>query len=99
MPIPVVVVDDEETDRLIAHKRVARSQWADVLTPILESSSGDAFLDGVFQSDSLPPGQKLILMDINMPDEETGEMVGVVMEMNVEQTVGYELIEADVPSA
>ncbi len=31
-------------------------------------------------------------MDLNIPDEETGEMVGFVMEMGLDQDVTYRLI-------
>ena len=44
-------------------------------------------------------GGTRLVMDINMPDEETGEMVGIVVDMNVQQDVGYRLIEAAPPSA
>ena len=40
-----------------------------------------------------------LVMDLNMPDEETGEMSGVIVDMTVQQSVGYRLIEAAAPSA
>jgi hypothetical protein len=39
----------------------------------------------------------LIGMDINFPDEETGELIGFVMNMAIDQTVSHKL--ADGPSA
>ena len=75
MHIPVVIVDDEEIDRLIALKRIARSPWAKVLNPVFEAISGDVFLDTLFQSDALPEGQKLVLMDINMPGRSGFETI------------------------
>jgi hypothetical protein len=36
-------------------------------------------------------------MDINFPDEETGELIGFVMNMAIDQTVSHKL--ADGPSA
>lgn len=33
-----------------------------------------------------------LVMDINMPDEESGEMVGFKVDMSVDQTVGYRLV-------
>lgn len=39
----------------------------------------------------------LIRMDINFPDEETGELIGFVMDMAIDQTVSHKL--ADGPSA
>ena len=34
------------------------------------------------------------VMDINMPDEETGEMVGFIMDMSIAQSVTYHLTDA-----
>ena len=75
MHIPVVIVDDEEIDRLIALKRISRSPWAKVLNPVFEAISGDVFLDTLFQTDALPEGQKLVLMDINMPGRSGFETI------------------------
>ena len=35
-----------------------------------------------------------LVMDLNMPDETSGEMMGFVMDMNIDQTVTYRLIDA-----
>lgn len=35
-----------------------------------------------------------MVMDLNMPDETSGEMMGFVLDMNIDQTVTYRLIDA-----
>lgn len=67
MKIPIVVVDDQETDRYLVKRNLARADDFDV--PV-ELPSGDLFLDRFFSRD---PGDHsdepvlLVLMDINMP--------------------------------
>jgi len=40
-----------------------------------------------------------LVMDINMPDEESGEMIGFILDMTLDQSVGYRLLGAETPSA
>ena len=34
-----------------------------------------------------------IVMDLNMPDDETGEMIGFVMDMSIAQDITYKLTD------
>lgn len=67
MKIPVIVVDDQEADRYIVKRRLAKHDDFDEL---LEFTSGDVFLERFFnggQLDHNPDTPLLVLMDINMP--------------------------------
>ena len=35
-----------------------------------------------------------LIMDLNMPDQATGEMMGLVLDMNVDQVVSYRLVDS-----
>lgn len=65
--IPVIIVDDDETDRYIAKRRLAKSSN---FGEVSEASSGAQFLQDfcdpppAMGDDGLPP---LVLMDVNMP--------------------------------
>lgn len=75
MQIPIIIVDDEEIDRMIAVKRIRRSDWAGVLCPIQEAATGDDFIRH-YQGADWPKGPNvLILMDINMPGRNGFETV------------------------
>lgn len=67
MKIPVIVVDDQEADRYIVKRRLAKHEDFDEL---LEFTSGDVFLERFFnggQFEHNPDTPLLVLMDINMP--------------------------------
>lgn len=65
-PFPVVMVDDDPDDRLMARRGLAASTLPG---PFLEFSDGDLFLDYLASdegaSDKGRPG--LVLLDLNMP--------------------------------
>ncbi|NND92760.1 MAG: response regulator [Granulosicoccus sp.] len=67
MKIPVVVVDDQEVDRYLIRRRLARTDDFELLD---ELPSGDRFLQQYFMADRSGrdgPATLLVLMDINMP--------------------------------
>lgn len=67
MKIPVIVVDDQEADRYIVKRRLAKH---DDFEELQEFTSGDVFLERVFNGgefDHKPGTPLLVLMDINMP--------------------------------
>lgn len=39
-------------------------------------------------------GETNLIMDLNMPDEITGEMTGLILDMDVDQTVTYRLVDS-----
>lgn len=74
--IPVVIVDDEKVDRLVARRRFNEEEkFGDVF----ESETGDAFLEEFFNGhDHRLKGAKnaaLILMDVNMPGRNGFETI------------------------
>ena len=75
MQIPTIIVDDEEIDRMIATKRIERSDWAGVLRPICEMTTGDDLIRHYKESDWPSGANVLILMDINMPGRNGFETV------------------------
>ena len=67
MEVLVVIVDDEEVDRMITRKRFERSAFSNVFRTIIEAETGEDFLD-LFQAQADLKGKRsLILMDVNMP--------------------------------
>lgn len=65
--IPVVIVDDEETDRYIARRRLSRTGEFD---PVYEASTGAEFLEAFFnghKAGDTGDAALVVLMDINMP--------------------------------
>lgn len=92
MQIPVVVVDDEEIDRMIARKRIARSGWSDVLTPVCEAENGDRFLDMLLEPGAVPEGRKLVLMDINMPGRNGFETIEEIDRQISKGTLGKDWV-------
>ena len=39
-------------------------------------------------------GDQSLVMDINVPDDETGDMIAFGLEMNISQTIGYRLVDS-----
>lgn len=67
MKIPIIVVDDDSTDRYIVRRRLSRSA---VFGEILEASTGAEFLTEYFDEAPIETSADtplLVLMDINMP--------------------------------
>ena len=65
--IPVVVVDDDKTDRYIARRVLSRHEEFD---EVMEAPTGQVFLEEYFNgsgSVDLDGRTLLVLMDINMP--------------------------------
>ena len=75
MQVPIVIVDDEEVDRMIAQKRIERSAHAALFKPVRESVAGDDFLATHFVSDDFPNEPILVLMDVNMPGRSGFETI------------------------
>ena len=66
--IPLIIVDDESIDRLIARKRISRSPLCEVFDPIREYEAGDLFLaDFIARRHPGAAGKPVVLMDVNMP--------------------------------
>lgn len=67
MKIPVVIVDDEDADRYIARRKLARSGDFE---PVYEAATGYDFLKRFFSGKNVPEasdGPLVVLMDVNMP--------------------------------
>ena len=79
MQFPVVIVDDEETDRLIAKKRFERSVNSGKFSVLEEFESGDRFIEQYCRSRGQlsegSPTPVLVLMDINMPGRNGFETI------------------------
>ena len=68
--ITAVIVDDEESDRYIAKRRLAKAEH---FSEVIEAPNGDAFLEEYFSHHKLGPYSPpplLILMDVNMPGKD-----------------------------
>lgn len=70
MKIPVVIVDDNDTDRYVCKRYFGR---VDDFDELIEIDSGDRFLDKYYDEKSqksvgAPP--ILVLMDVNMPGRD-----------------------------
>lgn len=74
--IPTFIVDDVESDRYIARRRLVKSG---AFSPLQEASDGTDFLRQYFDtSREAPPADSpplLILMDINMPELDGFETI------------------------
>lgn len=67
--MPVIIVDDSETDRYIIRRRLKRAEGFDILA---EYTAGDHFVDAYFADDeAVSEAPVLVLLDINMP-RQTG---------------------------
>ena len=80
MDIPVVLVDDDELDRYITARQLAK---VDEFGPVIEVESGDELLKSYFQNDSIYQRSEmpvLILMDINMPGSSGFDTIEEIQE-------------------
>ncbi|MFK7893847.1 MAG: response regulator [Granulosicoccus sp.] len=80
MTIPVVVVDDNETDRYLVMRRLRKDP---VFGEVAEVESGDQFLERYFndqQADTVRDNPLVVLMDVNMPGRNGFETVEEVQQ-------------------
>ncbi|MBT9382361.1 response regulator [Pseudooceanicola sp. CBS1P-1] len=63
--IPTYIVDDVESDRYIARRRLSKTG---LFGPVQEAPGGSEFLDLYFAGTDAEAPPPLILMDINMPE-------------------------------
>ncbi|SFS69717.1 Response regulator receiver domain-containing protein [Sulfitobacter marinus] len=79
--IPVVIVDDNVTDRYIVRRRLAK---AGGFGQIFEADNGDDFLNRLKNGDfhnEPPDAPLLILMDVNMPRKTGFETIAELEEL------------------
>lgn len=77
--IPVVIVDDQDADRYIAKRRLAKTGDFD---PVFESTTGPDFLETFFnghKGSGIEHSPLVVLMDINMPQMSGFETIEEVM--------------------
>ena len=90
--IDVTVVDDNEVDRYIVKRKLAKAEGFGEVT---EMAAGDHFLDGL-QADpfltGLGPPPRLILMDINMPRLDGFETVSRMQELVADRDHGAPVV-------
>ena len=73
--ISVIIVDDQDVDRYIVKRRLAKS---DDFGEVMEAVTGDDFLEDFFNGDGSKKVEHLpllVLMDINMPGRNGFETV------------------------
>ncbi len=71
MPIPVIVVDDEPTDRYIVKRKLSRTPG---FGEIGEARDGEEFLSS-YCGGPAPDTPPLVLMDINMPRRDGFQVI------------------------
>lgn len=83
MAVPVIVVDDDLTDRMIVRRRLERSAYAGHFASIRDYGSGEDFLADVAGEARWPrAGPPVVLIDVNMPRMDgfdTVDGLGAVM--------------------
>ena len=78
MQIPLIIVDDDEVDRLVVMMRLDRSDRGGMFNLVFEANTGAEFLDGFVANSEAQEvkGQRpLVLMDVNLPGKDGFETI------------------------